>query len=1306
MSSQTDARRRGRPRKYATKEAEAIAVAQQKRAKRRRTTTKNNFRFYSPNEQITSRLCPASSLPFPPTSYSSSNIHISPPGQNATPPCEPVYNASDYTANFDDELPPTLGSFIENEDEAAVNRRPDDQASHATLLGSLVNIDEDDSDQNEEWDELRVPSNPNLTTTPSSPLLNASHPLDNQNASETECLARHLTDQLLGSQGCCIECHGQAASEHDQEFEQHTSLATFLDFAGNLCPDLLGSGRLASKGDDLANQTTPDTRRQLYCGLVGERAAPHICLRADEPHTEHAGITFDIDSVTGFTDIAIAKQGIRWHSSQMPRSDLQSSLHLRRRKVYYTDSHGHPHSVLRAVHQIPHYTFGRVVGFEDISLYFLFPHLYREDQQSSRLRDEDFRLWMDGILLPIIYRQFGSAYVQHFPSSHDHARYNATARGVETRSQRVQPIAREQQLISFLQPEQLVAVWEAIDATVQQPGFHQFRDVTVLLHAKNLKVLTKDSTWDGMYARFQRYWERVIDERYQSQEFYFDVAREVCPIQPSRTNPRVNTMQSRSVERSQDMQVSRAETLLWKRCCLEAVPTYLQRGLSKDTTAKQTYYPFSMLSESGSLTVQPSPSSAWQQAGLLYMQHYSSVKEVFTAGDVYPFTNTAIETLALDRKLRKTWALVGGGLSHNPAALMKAYLHTKARCDAALRGSLRKSFGVREEYRISQELLRAVDAQVRYRERHQQHLSLPTGQGAPFYSFTTVTLLRWLRWNINKFCLGFETVYSFQDPHFVTWEHTRVMLMFLRCLHYSYGSGLIQRSGGCWQDVREQIDDDQPNGIRRWEGLGFRHTMETLGYAWFLDKVDWTTFTFKPAHAPYMMFNNPSMQAAYRSRYSQIRDVRVDFIRIDHARQQMLEFSSVPACLDLLEEYLRQLCLCVFRKDVFSQVQSMLHADSVQACLAGDVPLCYESVKAALAEEHRPPQLAYGSRVAVKNIDVLFAWLWEWRDGRFERRGWKDKPYRMLYQQSFEVIATVRGKAAARAWRRSLKQSFLQSHWMLPYPDSRRFMRRHDGSRAFVWWPTFHGGLYQYYRRRYEPGRAPRLPSVNIPHHPHEGWGPAPKQSRKRYMPYVVEVEQSLLQMTEEALGQQLHQMREDHLQGAGDEGCGRREAARQLVFQARYWSGGVEYRRWSERAWRHVRATVDDCQTAEECRLFLDDEEQKYAELSPRGVGGYERGRGARLGRSREREGGTASSDEGTSDEESLVARRRRQGQRVQQVAQRIEQHERGAWAGRERRAESAGRVGRRAALTSKLESEGESTDDCSTITATSQAE
>ena len=39
--------------------------------------------------------------------------------------------------------------------------------------------------------------------------------------------------------------------------------------------------------------------------------------------------------------------------------------------------------------------------------------------------------------------------------------------------------------------------------------------------------------------------------------------------------------------------------------------------------------------------------------------------------------------------------------------------------------------------------------------------------------------------------------------------------------------------------------------------------MQEFGYASFLDKVDWTTLTFRQLHALYMVFDTSSMQAAY-----------------------------------------------------------------------------------------------------------------------------------------------------------------------------------------------------------------------------------------------------------------------------------------------------------------------------------------------------------------------------------------------------------------------------------------------------------
>ncbi|KAL7940156.1 hypothetical protein V8C42DRAFT_356442 [Trichoderma barbatum] len=268
-----------------------------------------------------------------------------------------------------------------------------------------------------------------------------------------------------------------------------------------------------------------------------------------------------------------------------------------------------------------------------------------------------------------------------------------------------------------------------------------------------------------------------------------------------------------------------------------------------------------------------------------------------------------------------------------------------------------------------------------------------------------------------------------------------------------------------------QPDPHQPNGLRRYEGLGFKRTMGIYGYAWFLDKIDWNTLTFRQLYAAYMMFNNPSMQTAYRARYHQVRDVRINFIRVNKAYQWMLEFSAIPACLDLLEDYLRELCLCAFRKDV-----SALKPECIEAAMMNSI-----------LEEYQPLQLAWGNRLAVKDINVLFAWLWKSKDDHFERKGWNEKTYRMLFQQSFHAIKTARGKAGARLMRHYAKSRVIGT---LTNP----------------------------------------LPATNVKRHPVGGWILANTMPWKDYMPYVIQPEQELVQMPESELYARLVILREQIL--------------------------------------------------------------------------------------------------------------------------------------------------------------------------------
>jgi hypothetical protein len=195
-------------------------------------------------------------------------------------------------------------------------------------------------------------------------------------------------------------------------------------------------------------------------------------------------------------------------------------------------------------------------------------------------------------------------------------------------------IPREQLLMNFLEPDQLHVVWERVQELAQQPGLEQFKGVTILLHAKNLKTLIRGRTWGKMKARLDKYWSLVVNARYMLSKFYWDIGKETYPPQSYLSATDSSTLPP-------------AETLFWKRCCLESFYNWLRVG-DEANPCHQALYPTTLLQDSVSIGIEPGARSQLRAAGLLYAQMYNSVKEVFAAGNQYPFKNTSIETLALD----------------------------------------------------------------------------------------------------------------------------------------------------------------------------------------------------------------------------------------------------------------------------------------------------------------------------------------------------------------------------------------------------------------------------------------------------------------------------------------------------------------------------------------------------------------------------------------------------------------------------------------------------------------------------------
>ncbi|KAE8357180.1 hypothetical protein BDV27DRAFT_151524 [Aspergillus caelatus] len=290
-----------------------------------------------------------------------------------------------------------------------------------------------------------------------------------------------------------------------QYFTQHTDYSGLKDYLERVLteggfPDVLRVPTIARRKDHLARQVSK-------------------LSHADPVHvlTE---VTFDFNSIVGFaSSLAVIKQGVHLHLDPLP--------------VQYLDPQGRFYRTLRAVHEIPHYTFGRLTGFKDISLILLFPRLYRKEQ----------------------------SLIQYYPSSFEYSRLNGTARGVEPRMQRVESTARQQQLCYFLPPDILLQIWAK----------------------KNLKTLTKASTWEGIVQLFQRYWDCVSDQTYQSDRLYLDIGKETCPAGLSRvgSTAQFSTLGPDPGSASFSTDDAGPRTVLWRRCCLESYSKWIQQQQSR-----------------------------------------------------------------------------------------------------------------------------------------------------------------------------------------------------------------------------------------------------------------------------------------------------------------------------------------------------------------------------------------------------------------------------------------------------------------------------------------------------------------------------------------------------------------------------------------------------------------------------------------------------------------------------------------------------------------------------------------------------
>ena len=848
--------------------------------------------------------------------------------------------------------------------------------------------------------------------------------------------AFRLAEQLTQFLGCCRDCHQDQSDVHDQaELEidrEHWDLSTYNAHMDSL-PDLLHNKGFLDSPDLLDEARAEET----YCGPDDE--PPVICLAHERTKSRKPIISFDIDSVIGFpSSLAVARQGLKLFLTPKSNTDLGNvRVGL---KVQYLDDDGNLRGRHNTpVHKIPNYCIGRLCGFEDLMLYVLFPRMYQDKRPTSNLRECDIQRWIDDILLPAIYSQLESSQVQHLPSSHQHSKNLSLGRGIQSRVRGVGDNPRQQMLHYFLKADILADIWERVLVTVQSSKYGLFQGLQLFLSGKNLKTSSSAITILQARTKFEQLWMASVDPSWLDGSMtWYDIGKEICAPDSQLIGQRLRHTQEPQV-------------YLWKRCCLDSYYHSLLYG-EKAGKARRAVYTTAMLFQTACMTVLTSPASQNRTNGLVYSQFYSSTKEMFDCSKSYPFDAANLESIALDPDMFKAWQITAHSHNYDMRTLLKAYHFSKAACGTALVDSSRKSFGIREEHRVSVNLLDDVFECLASTNQLDIPAQAPRKNTRPYWIVSSKVFLQFLKTNINKFVLGFETTYCLSDRRLVSWEHTKIMIMFLRLLRCSYTSVILEKETPLWIDIKKvgvSIEkEEEIHEIR--EGMGLNVTLSHYGYAWLLPKVDWKNWVLSLHHTDNISFGNPAMLLAYQRRRGAVMSFHDRYQRVQMVARWLDKYGGNDDARECLMWYLTLLCQEQYRVDVWRLFEKDIQKKYRKRCLSGSEPLCYNTISRFIKHRFGDTYIACGNRMSVKTARQLAKFTWDFNDGQ-QRNQWDRYAFRTLYRKCVHLIYWKLGKQIGQQWEQVHLNVWAHINWMVPLPTKDAFRTRNsDGQWRWV----------------------------------------------------------------------------------------------------------------------------------------------------------------------------------------------------------------------------------------------------------------
>jgi hypothetical protein len=920
------------------------------------------------------------------------------------------------------------------------------------------------------WEQLSVRSEDEE----SEPGFVSEHEVDEEGEAASESTAEKLFQQLQGGhRGCSEERHEEKLREHmTAETNNHHGLGDI--FKRRHFPSVLPHDEIMSPAQ-LQQVRLPSAAQweEAFCGVpaTGRQRLPmNVCLHKEQTQAIEPLVAFDIDSMLGFcSSLAAAKQGLSYQPAAQAQQNIQTDVHLETDAFQNLSENDETLRACRKMlRDVPHFLLGRLCGAHNITIHVLFPHLQLtagRDRFKS-MTEEQLTRWTDRIFHPALWKVFPAHYTQHLPSTYRVALANSKANQTEARKIETSSYQAQQGIAYHLQPEYLREVWDIVLETVgNTPGLADFREPQLLCNAKGTKLIfqgpSSRPTLLDVMEHYESYLHPILDMRFVEQDrFYVDIGKEICPS--------VSLLPGEHRHVGEEAQV-----YSWKRCCLEEYMQWMYDGKPPSSRAEgQRYYHQNMLYEASCLTSVTPKKSALRQGGLIYSQFYGSVKEMTDAAKCKPFDNDALEEMALDPQLRRGLRNLSGGHRREARIVELAYRASKRRARAAILDSRKRSFGIREEHRVTWSLFQRLKALLEVEDRESLEVTMTD---CPRYAWPvrTRTYLDFLWRGVDKYATGFEIVHAQSRTTMVTWEQTKMMFAFLRCLRFVIGGHQLEPESAMWASKRTLGEAPQQ---RNWYGLGFCNTLPRYKYCWLEPRIDWQRLCFKPDVTNSMLFGNGVLRGQTIRRGARLAAFFDTAVALERGLMWIERNRESEAIREEVLSWMVHVCLKQLRLDVLNAVKTEIKEEKREEAMKGERPFCYGYFDEIMTDGC---YLLSGNRCDFKVPSDLAAFLLNDGDG-LTRQHWEDKPFRKLYQRA-RIGLRMQGDELVDKFTRRYWRGLFKYHWVLPYPCGNALLQTSKGEGRRMWYSIKQDEekkTWIWGRKKWEEGWPSRFPRL------------------------------------------------------------------------------------------------------------------------------------------------------------------------------------------------------------------------------------